>query len=87
MTLLGKIAPIYFYGIVRNEYLGKGDEKGSQMNEVQELEKEIRELEERLKDRELALPAHSIRPAQLLLIEELEEEIKEKKKRLAALKG
>jgi len=57
------------------------------MNEEQELEKEIRELEERLKDRELALPAHSIRPAQLLLIEELEEEIKEKKRRLAALKG
>ena len=57
------------------------------MNEAQELEREIRELEERLKDRELALPAHSIRPAQLLLIEELEEEIKEKKRRLTALKG
>ena len=57
------------------------------MNEAQELEREIRELEERLKDRELALPAHSIRPAQLLLIEELEEEIKEKKRRLASLKG
>ena len=56
------------------------------MNEEQELEKEIRELEERLKDRELALPAHSIRPSQLLLIEELEEEIKEKKRRLEALK-
>ena len=57
------------------------------MNEAQELEREIRELEERLKDRELALPAHSIRPAQLLLIEKLEEEIKEKKRRLASLKG
>ena len=57
------------------------------MNEVQKLEKEIRELEERLRDRELALPAHSIRPSQLLLIEDLEEEIKEKKRRLAALKG
>jgi len=57
------------------------------MNEEQELEREIRELEERLRDRELALPAHSIRPSQLLLIEELEEEIKEKKRRLAALKG
>jgi hypothetical protein len=56
------------------------------MNEGQELEKEIRELEERLRDRELALPAHSIRPSQLLLIEELEEAIKEKKRRLAALK-
>jgi hypothetical protein len=57
------------------------------MNERQELEKEIRELEERLKDRELALPAHSVRPHQLLIIEELEEEIQEKRKRLAALKG
>ena len=57
------------------------------MNEEQELEREIRELEERLRDRELALPAHSVRPSQLLLIEELEEEIKEKKSRLAALKG
>ena len=57
------------------------------MNEEEELERDIKELEERLKDRELALPAHSIRPSQLLLIEELEEEIKEKKRRLAALKG
>jgi hypothetical protein len=57
------------------------------MNEEEELKRDIRELEERLKDRKLALPAHSIRPSQLLLIEELEEEIKEKKRRLAALKG
>jgi hypothetical protein len=57
------------------------------MDEEEELERDIKELEERLKDRELALPAHSIRPSQLLLIEELEEEIKEKKSRLAALKG
>jgi hypothetical protein len=57
------------------------------MKEAQELEREIAELEEKLKDRELALPAHSIRPSQLLLIEELEEAIKEKKRRLAALKG
>jgi hypothetical protein len=57
------------------------------MNEEHELEREIKDLEERLRDRELALPAHSIRPSQLLIIEELEEEIKEKKRRLAALKG
>jgi len=56
------------------------------MNKVQELEKVIEELEEKLKDRELALPAHSIRPHQLLIIEELEEEIKEKKRRLATLR-
>jgi predicted nucleic acid-binding Zn-ribbon protein len=61
--------------------------KGSLMNEEEELERDIKELEERLRDRELALPAHSIRPSQLLIIEELEEEIKEKKRRLAALKG
>jgi hypothetical protein len=60
--------------------------KESQVNQEQELEREIRELEERLRDRELALPAHSIRPSQLLIIEELEEEIQEKKKLLAALK-
>jgi len=57
------------------------------MDEAQKLENEIKELEERLRDRELALPAHSVRPAQLLLIEELEEEIKEKKRRLGAIKG
>jgi hypothetical protein len=57
------------------------------MNEGQELEREIKELEARLRDRELALPAHSIRPSQLLIIEELEEEIKEKKGRLAALRA
>jgi hypothetical protein len=57
------------------------------MDEEQELERTIKEIEERLRDRELALPAHSIRPSQLLLIEELEEEIKEKKRQLAALKG
>jgi hypothetical protein len=57
------------------------------VNEEQELEKQIKELEEKLRDRELALPAHSIRPAQVLIIEELEEEIREKKRALAALKG
>lgn len=62
------------------------DEKGSSMDKEQNLEKEIQELEERLKDRELALPAHSVRPHQLLIIEELEEEIQEKKNRLAALR-
>lgn len=56
------------------------------MDEAQKLENEIKELEERLRDRELALPAHSVRPAQLLFIEELEEEIKEKKIRLGAIK-
>jgi hypothetical protein len=46
------------------------------MNEkIVNLKKEIEELIEKKKDREVALPAHSIRPNQLLVIEELEEEI------------
>ena len=51
-----------------------------------ELKEEIKKLEEALEDREKALPAHSIRPNQLLIIEELEEEIDKKKKELQALK-
>ena len=56
------------------------------MDKEEELETEIKELEERLKDREAALPAHSVRPHQLLLIEELETSIEEKKKELAQLR-
>jgi nitrogen fixation NifU-like protein len=51
-----------------------------------ELEKEIKELEEILKDREEALPPHSIQPQQMLFIEELDTKIEEKKKELAELK-
>ncbi len=52
----------------------------------EKLEKEIQELEIQLKDREDALPAHSIRPHQLLLIEELETAIEDKKKELDELR-
>jgi predicted patatin/cPLA2 family phospholipase len=41
----------------------------------EELAREIEALKEELKDREKALPAHTIRPHQLLAIEELEEKI------------
>jgi chromosome segregation ATPase len=46
----------------------------------QELLEEIQKLRERLRDREAALPAHSVRPHQIQEIEELEEKI-------AALEG
>jgi hypothetical protein len=36
---------------------------------------ELEELKARLRDREAALPAHSVRPHQVQEIEELEEEI------------
>ena len=52
---------------------------------IETLRKEIEELENRLKDREEALPAHTIRPHQIQIIEELEEEIEEKKKQLDEL--
>jgi hypothetical protein len=42
----------------------------------EELAKEIEALKEELMDRERALPAHTIRPHQLLAIEELEEKIR-----------
>jgi len=55
------------------------------MEKEEKLKKEIRELEEKLKDREASLPAHSVRPQQMLVIEELETAIEEKKKELERL--
>jgi len=46
------------------------------------LLKEIEELKEKLRDREAALPAHSVRPYQLQEIEEIEERIAELEKLL-----
>ncbi len=55
------------------------------MGREQELKQEIRNLEEKLKDREASLPAHSVRPQQMLVIEELETAIEGKKKELERL--
>ena len=41
----------------------------------QDMLEEIQRLKERLRDREAALPAHSVRPHQIQEIEELEERI------------
>jgi hypothetical protein len=51
----------------------------------EELEKEIKALESQLREREASLPAHSVRPQQILVIEELEIAIEEKKKELDEL--
>jgi hypothetical protein len=53
--------------------------------EITLLRQEIARLKREKADREKALPAHSIRPHQLLVIEELEEEIERKQKELIAL--
>jgi hypothetical protein len=52
---------------------------------VQELQEDIQELKSELAEREAALPAHSVRPHQLMAIEELEEEISMKQEVLNAL--
>lgn len=54
-------------------------------SKIEQLQEEIRRLKEEKADREAALPAHSIRPHQLLIIEELEEEISRKQEELKAL--
>ena len=56
------------------------------MDKEAEIKKEIKELKEKLKDREDALPAHSVKPQQMLIIDELETAIEEKKNELAELK-
>jgi len=56
------------------------------MGREEELEKEIEELEAQLKDRQASLPAHSVRPDQMLAIEELEIAIEGKRKELDELR-
>lgn len=56
------------------------------MGREEELKKEIEALEAELRDREASLPAHSVRPQQLLVIEKLEAGLKGKKKELEELR-
>lgn len=56
------------------------------MGREEELEKEIEALEAQLRKREASLPAHSVRPQQMLIIEELETAIEGKKKELDELR-
>jgi archaellum component FlaC len=50
---------------------------------LESLEKKLQTLVERLQDRQDALPAHSIRPHQLIEIEELEEEVERLRQQVA----
>ena len=56
------------------------------MTTKEELEEEIKALEAELREREASLPAHSVRPQQMIAIEALEKGINEKKKRLDELR-
>jgi len=49
---------------------------------IDELQAELESLKQELKDRKDALPAHSVRPSQMMEIEELEDKIKTKTKEI-----
>ncbi|MBW1805641.1 MAG: hypothetical protein JRJ06_04615 [Deltaproteobacteria bacterium] len=53
---------------------------------IAELEKELKELKEKLLDREDALPAHSIRAHQMQEVMDIEDEIAEKEGELLRIK-
>ena len=55
--------------------------------EANELRQEIDILKEELQEREKSLPAHSIRPHQLIVIEELEEKIRKLQERVKQLES
>ena len=55
------------------------------MPDKETLRQRIKELEAEKREREDSLPAHSVRPQQILEIEELESAIEEKKKELEKL--
>jgi hypothetical protein len=52
---------------------------------IEQLQQDIRRLTKEKAEREAALPAHSVRPHQLMAIEELEDEIDRKSKELELL--
>lgn len=52
---------------------------------IERLKKELQELKYLLHEREASLPAHSVKPHQILVIEDLEEKIAEKEKELLEL--
>lgn len=53
--------------------------------EIEKLKTEILELESDLHDQEEAIPAHTIRPHQIIALEEIEDAIAEKKQQLDKL--
>ena len=54
---------------------------------IQQLQEDLRRLQEELAEREAALPVHSVRPHQVMAIEALEDEIFQKRAALNALKA
>jgi chromosome segregation ATPase len=65
--------------------MARSEDKKTLEGRRNQLVNEIGQLKDELKQRESQLPAHSIRPHQILAIEELEEKIKQKKEQLRSL--
>lgn len=61
------------------------DDKTVMDENIKQLQEDITQLKAELAEREAALPAHSVRPHQLITIEELEDEISMKQEVLHAL--
>ena len=58
------------------------------MNEnIKQIQEDIEQLKAELAERKAALPAHSVKPHQIIVIEELEEEISMKEDVLKALES
>ena len=53
---------------------------------IENLENEISELEGKIKEKELNLPAHSIKPEMIQELEDLEEELNEKREMLKTMR-
>lgn len=49
---------------------------------IEKLKSEIEKLEEKIKEQEACLPAHSIKPGMIQKLEDLEEELNGKRKML-----
>jgi hypothetical protein len=60
----------------------RGEQGKALENRRDEIIEEIRRLQEELEQREAQLPAHSVRPHQIMALEELEETIKGKQEEL-----
>ena len=54
---------------------------------IEDLEDEIVKLEEKIKEKGAAMPAHSIKPQMVQEIEDLEEELDSKRKKLKQMKS
>jgi len=54
---------------------------------IEDLEEEIRNLEGKIKEKEAALPAHSVKAQMVQEIEYLEEELNGKRKKLKQIKS